>query len=229
MRTALARLRMVARLWRERRLSGIRHAWAFARVPRHRFVPVELEGQAYGPAPIELFDGQTITCPEFVAQMSGALQVRTGSRVLEVGTGTGYQAAILHALGARVTTFEIRPAIHALACRNLAGRIGTTLQVRLGDGATQFDRTTPFDGIVLGCATEQVPPTLLEQLAEGGQLVYPEGAEDRIQTLVVLRRWRGGIERRELRAAWFVPLVHAADLPAAPPTASAAAHQQPSA
>lgn len=205
-----ARLRMVARLWREGRLAGVRHAWAFATVPRHRFVPAHDVDRAYGAAAIALIDGQTITCPEFVAQMTAELAVRPGASVLEIGTGTGYQAAILAALGATVTTVEIRPAIHAIAARNLAGVSGGRVRALLADGAEGAADGGPFDGIILGCAAEQIAPSLLQQLAEGGTLVYPEGPEDRIQTLVVMRRTAQGITRRELRAAWFVPMVREA-------------------
>ena len=133
-------------------------------------------------------EGQTLTCPDFVAMMSAALHLRPGARALEVGTGTGCQAAILAACGAKVTSVEIRPSLHELA-RAAHARAGVRgVELRLGDGAAGAADNGPFDAILIACAAEQIPPALLDQLAMGGRLVAPEGAGDRLQTLVMVER-----------------------------------------
>lgn len=201
-----ARLAMMARLLRERRLEHPRQALAFLRVRRHEFVPAELRDSCYGPDALELEVGQTVTCPEFVAQMTGLLHLRPGARVLEVGTGTGYQAAILAAMGAQVVSIELRPALYELARRHMRDAKVKGVELRLGDGALGAPDLAPFDGVVMGCAPEVVPPALLEQLTVGGRLVAPVGPEDRLQTLTVVHRTAKGFERRAVRAAWFVPM-----------------------
>ncbi len=210
-----ARLGMVARLLRSGRIEDWSVLGAFLRVPRAAFAPPELAEAAHGPDALELPWGQTLTCPEFVAMMVSAARVRRGDRVLEVGTGTGYQAAILSALGAQVTSVEIRPELHEVARRNHAA-LGLTsdVELRLGDGALGAPDRGPFDAIILGCAVEPLPAPLLEQLAPGGRAVFPEGDghEEQLQTLVVLEKTSGGVERQALRAAWFVPLVRSEEL-----------------
>lgn len=214
-----ARLGMVARLLREERVEDLPLLWALLRVPRHRFVPPELEALAYSPDALELspaHGGQTVTCPDFVSMMITAVGVRPGARVLEVGTGTGYQAALLAAMGAQVTSVEVRPEAHALARRfhtrahgRRPWRADRRVELRLADGFAGAPDRAPFDAIIVGCAVEPIPEALLDQLAVGGRLVAPEGDPDRIQTLVRVERTAGGFEKTELRAAWFVPMVRA--------------------
>ncbi len=204
-----ARLSMVARLLRGGRIEDWTVLGAFLRVPRHAFVPPELARAAHGPVALDQPWGQPITCPEFVATMVTAARVGPGSRVLEVGTGTGYQAAILARCGAEVVSIEVRDTIHAQAARIHAELQTPGLELRLGDGAFGAPDRAPFDAIVLGCAVEPLPPALLAQLAPGGRVVFPEGDghNDRLQTLVVLENTPRGLVREALRAAWFVPLV----------------------
>lgn len=204
-----ARLGMVRRLLVERRIEGWRVLRAFLRVPREAFVPPELARDSFGPAALPLPWGQPLTCPELVATMVTAAAVGPGDRVLEVGTGTGYQAAVLAACGAEVVSVEVRPELHQAARRCLAAAGVRGVELRLGDGAEGAPDLAPFDAIVLGCAIEPVPAALLVQLAPGGRLVYPEGdgTSEALQTLVVLRKTAAGLEREALRAAWFVPMV----------------------
>lgn len=201
---------MVRWLRRERRLFGPRHALAFLTVPRHAFVPADQRAQAYDPGVLLTEEEQTLSSADQVALMTGLLDVRPGDRVLEVGTGTGYQAALLAAMGARVTTVEIRPSLHLAAVHNLTATGFSQVDARLGDGSLGAPDRGPFDGIVLGCVPERIPKALLDQLAVGGRLVGPEGDPDRIQTLVRITRTPAGYERTPIRPAWFVPLVHAA-------------------
>jgi protein-L-isoaspartate(D-aspartate) O-methyltransferase len=146
-----------------------------------------------------------MTCPGFVAQMTSLLEVRRGSRVLDVGTGTGYQAAVLAELGCEVTSVEILESMHELGAGNLQ-RAGYDVELRLADGAHGASDRAPFDAILLACAPHNVPDELLEQLRVGGVLVAPEGDPELIQTLVRYRRSEDGWDREELRAAWFVPM-----------------------
>ncbi len=201
-----ARLRMVARLLAEGRIEDGRLLWAFLRVPRHLFVPPELAAASYGADAVELVDGQTLTCPDFVAQMVSLLALKPGQRVLEVGSGTGFQTAVLAACGVELTSIEVRPSLHRMAQDNLARARIRGVDLRLGDGAAGAPDRGPFDAILLSCAIEDVPPALLAQLAPGGRLVLPEGDPDRLQTLVLLERTEEGLQRTEVRAAWFVPM-----------------------
>lgn len=207
-----ARLRMVRRLHAEGRLHGLRHAGAMLRVPRHAFAPHDAPRDAYEDGSLDVGEDQTLSCPHFVAMMTGLLQLRRGDRVLEVGTGTGYQAAVLAAIGAEVTSIEIRPRLHAMARDNHAQLGIRGVDFRLGDGSQGAPDRAPFHGIVLACVPEEIPPTLLQQLAIGGRLVGPEGDPSRIQTLVHIERTPTGFSRQELRSAWFVPLVGPDDL-----------------
>ncbi|MFT4979495.1 MAG: protein-L-isoaspartate(D-aspartate) O-methyltransferase [Myxococcota bacterium] len=206
---------MVARLLREGRIEDWTVLAAFLRVPRAAFAPPERAREAHGSEAIELSWGQTLTCPDFVAMMVTAARVKRGDRVLEVGTGTGYQAAVLAACGAEVVSIEIRPQLHEVARDNHATlRRRHRADLRLGDGALGAPDRAPFDAIILGCAAEPLPPALIEQLAPGGRVVYPEGdgRQDQLQTLVVIEKTSSGLSRRTLRAAWFVPLVRPDEL-----------------
>lgn len=198
---------MLARLVRGRRVHSLRLAKVMARVPRHHFAPNAPLDEVYGADAVEVLEGQTLTCPEFVAQMTQLLRVRKGDRVLDVGSGTGYQAAILAKLGCQVVSIEVRPALHALARRNLQRAGIDSVELRLGDGALGAPERGPFRGIIAACASETLPPALLDQLAVGGRLVCPVGAEDRVQTLVVATRHPHGVDIERVRGAWFVPMV----------------------
>jgi protein-L-isoaspartate(D-aspartate) O-methyltransferase len=198
-------MRMVWRLVRDRRLTNPEVALALARVPRHLFLPEHLRHEAYHHGAVEVLDGQTMTCPGFVAQMTSLLEVRPGDRVLDVGTGTGYQAAVLAELGCEVTSVEILESMHRLGAANLR-RGGYGVDTRLADGALGAPDYAPFDAIIMACATTKVPTTLLEQLKTGGVLVAPEGDPERVQTLVRYRRTTSSYEREAFRAAWFVAM-----------------------
>jgi protein-L-isoaspartate(D-aspartate) O-methyltransferase len=177
---------------------------AMERVPRHAFVPPEEAPFAYEDHPLPIGRGQTISQPYIVARMTAAIAPRPGARVLEVGTGSGYQAAVLGELGARVFTIEIVPALGRAATDRLAALGYRDVRVRIGDGFRGWPEEAPFDGILVTAAAPSVPPALLDQLKGGGKLVIPLGEAD--QRLVLFARVPGGFERRDLEDVRFVPM-----------------------
>ncbi len=183
---------------------------AMARVPREPFVPPELETRAYDNTALPIGSGQTISQPYIVALMTQLACVEPGDRVLDVGTGSGYQAAVLAELGAEVVTVERIPEL-ARAARARLARLGYGwIDGRTADATQGLPDVAPFAAIVVAAATPDVPPALIEQLAPGGRLVIPLGASTEGQRMTVVRKHRDGTTTREgeLPVA-FVPLVAA--------------------
>ena len=179
---------------------------AMERVPRELFVPTALSQHAYENASLPIALEQTISQPYIVARMTAALELTGRERVLEIGTGSGYQAAILSFLCRRVYSIErLRPLLVEAENRFRKLRI-TNVTSKFGDGAKGWPEGAPFDRVILTCAPPEIPATLLNQLKTGGIMVAPEG-RDREQSLVVIRRTEEGFERRELLPVRFVPLV----------------------
>ena len=179
---------------------------AMERVPRELFVPTALSQHAYENASLPIALEQTISQPYIVARMTAALELTGRERVLEIGTGSGYQAAILSFLCRRVYSIErLRPLLVEAENRFRKLRI-TNVTSKFGDGAKGWPEGAPFDRVILTCAPPEIPATLLNQLKTGGIMVAPEG-RDREQSLVVIRRTEEGFERRELLPIRFVPLV----------------------
>mgnify|MGYP003345503229 FL=1 len=179
---------------------------AMERVPRELFVPTALSQHAYENASLPIALEQTISQPYIVARMTAALELTGRERVLEIGTGSGYQAAILSFLRRRVYSIErLRPLLVEAENRFRKLRI-TNVTSKFGDGAKGWPEGAPFDRVILTCAPPEIPATLLNQLKTGGIMVAPEG-RDREQSLVVIRRTEEGFERRELLPVRFVPLV----------------------
>ena len=179
---------------------------AMERVPRELFVPTALSQHAYENASLPIALEQTISQPYIVARMTAALELTGRERVLEIGTGSGYQAAILSFLCRRVYSIErLRPLLVEAENRFRKLRI-TNVTSKFGDGAKGWPEGAPFDRVILSCAPPEIPATLLNQLKTGGIMVAPEG-RDREQSLVVIRRTEEGFERRELLPVRFVPLV----------------------
>ena len=179
---------------------------AMERVPRELFVPTALSQHAYENASLPIALEQTISQPYMVARMTAALELTGRERVLEIGTGSGYQAAILSFLCRRVYSIErLRPLLVEAENRFKKLRI-TNVTSKFGDGAKGWPEGAPFDRVILTCAPPEIPATLLNQLKTGGIMVAPEG-RDREQSLVVIRRTEEGFERRELLPVRFVPLV----------------------
>ena len=179
---------------------------AMRQVPRHEFVPPELMREAYEDHPLPIGQGQTISQPYMVASMIEALELKGTERVLEVGTGSGYQAAVLARLATRVYTMEFDPHLAAAAQERLA-RMGLadSVVVICGDGSLGYPPAAPYDGIIVAAAAPEVPEGFLEQLAEGGRLVIPVGGRD-TQELRQIRKIAGQPVSRVLGYCRFVPL-----------------------
>ena len=180
---------------------------AIERVPRHEFVPEEARSYAYANRPLSIGHGQTISQPYIVALMTHLLEVEPGGRTLEIGTGSGYQAAVLAELAAQVHTIEIVEPLAREASRRLS-RLGYDgVQTRLGDGYYGWSESAPFDAIIVTATAAHVPPPLIEQLAPGGVLVIPVGEQFSVQMLLLVRkRENGEVSVRQILPVRFVPL-----------------------
>jgi protein-L-isoaspartate(D-aspartate) O-methyltransferase len=198
-----ARLRMVAEQLATRDISDERVLDAMRRVPRHEFVPKHLARQAYDDWPLPIGHAVTISQPYIVALMTQALRLRPGDRVLEVGTGSGYAAAVLAELADDVTTIECIEPLAEQARERLAA-YGERVRVITGDGSLGFAPHAPYDAIVVTAAAPEIPRPLLAQLAPGGRLVIPVGRG--VEQLVRVTRTDHGDEREELLPVRFVPL-----------------------
>jgi protein-L-isoaspartate(D-aspartate) O-methyltransferase len=180
---------------------------AIARVPRHRLVPATEEADAYRNRPLSIGLGQTISQPFIVALMTDLLEVKPGDRVLEIGTGSGYQAAVLAELGAKVHTIEIVEPLGREAAARLAALGYAGIETRIGDGYVGWPERAPFDSIIVTAAPAEVPPELTRQLKPGGRLVIPLGPDFGAQTLYVIEKQADGrLVRRPVLAVRFVPL-----------------------
>jgi protein-L-isoaspartate(D-aspartate) O-methyltransferase len=177
---------------------------AMRAVPRHLFVPEDLRAEAYADHPLPIGEGQTISQPYIVGLMSELLEVKAGDRVLEIGTGSGYQAAVLVAMGCEVYTIEIRASLAAEAETRLQGLGYTNIHVRAGDGYAGWPEAGPFRGIIVTAAPERIPEPLLQQLAVGGKLVIPVGAY--YQQLKVVTREAQGFSEKDVLPVRFVPM-----------------------
>lgn len=191
--------------------EGIRDARvleAMTAVPRHLFVPEVLRDRAYEPRPLPIGEGQTISQPYVVGYMTEVLKLAPGHRVLEVGTGSGYQAAIAARLAAEVYTVEIFESLASSARARLGGLGVRNVTVRHGDGYHGWPEKAPFDAIIVTCAGGHVPPPLLKQLKPGGRLVMPVGGPFLTQTLVLVeKRLDATLVQRELLPVMFVRLL----------------------
>jgi len=182
---------------------------AMAHVPRHEFVPERLGRIAHADRPLPIGYGQTISQPYIVAEMTRELRLRGDSRVLEIGTGSGYQAAVLSEFTPHVYTIEIIKPLADSAAKRLK-RLGySAIRLRHGDGYYGWAKHGPFDAIIVTCAAGQIPQPLIEQLAPGGRMVIPVGARYATQFLMLVEKGKDGTLRsRNLMAVRFVPFVH---------------------
>lgn len=194
----------------ERRgVSDPRVLGALRRLPRHRFVPETYLNQAYADHPLPIGYGQTISQPYIVALMTEALQVEPGQQVLEIGTGSGYQAALLGEMGAEVYTVEIIPELAQQAATRLAEMGYKNVHVRQADGYFGWPEHAPYDAIIVTAAPDHLPQPLPQQLKEGGRLVIPIGPQGAVQTLWLFEKQEGELRASNLGDVLFVPLTGA--------------------
>lgn len=204
---ARARQRMVVQ---DLQMRGIRDAavlGAMSRIQRHLFVPEDVRSRAYGDHPLPIGEGQTISQPYVVALMTEALKLKPAERVLEIGTGSGYQAAVLAEIVQEVYTIEIR--------RVLADRAGKTLRdlgyknvhVKYADGYQGWEEHAPFDAIIITASANHIPPPLIKQLKEGGRLILPLGRTVYYQVLTLATKKKDGLDVVQLNDVAFVPMV----------------------
>jgi len=201
-----ARLAMVRSQLQRRGITDARVLHAMREVPRHAFVPPEWRHEAYSDHPLPIAHDQTISQPYMVAIMTQSLALQGHERVLEVGTGSGYQAAVLSRLVAHVYSIEYFPAL-AESARAVLQRLGyTNIQVIVGDGGLGLPTQVPYDGIIVAAAAPHVPQPLLTQLAEGGRLVVPVGSVTSQELLIITRHGDDYPQGRSVPCR-FVPLL----------------------
>jgi protein-L-isoaspartate(D-aspartate) O-methyltransferase len=175
-------------------------------VPRHLFVPEAIRERAYDDSPLPIEEGQTISQPYIVALMTELLEIQPGDRVMEIGTGSGYQAAVLSGLAAQVYTIEIKEPLYLKATAILEELGLDNVHTRHGDGYYGWEEQAPFDGIMITAAVDHVPPPLLQQLVNGGKLVLPLGHPFSFQNLVVVTRRGEDYQLRQITGVLFVPM-----------------------
>lgn len=203
---AAQRVEMIEKQVRRRGVTAPAVLAAMQAVPRHEFVPEEIRSNAYADAPLPIGGGQTISQPYIVAAMTAALHLRAIDRVLEIGTGCGYQAAVLACLAKDVFTIERRPELASSASARLA-RLGySNAHVHCGDGTLGLPEFSPFDAILVAAAAPTIPKPLLAQLAEGGRMIVPVGDADH-QELRLIEKHGDAFPTKMLEGCRFVPLV----------------------
>jgi len=201
------RERMVNDQLKARGISDARVLAVMGELPRHLFVEEAMASRAYADSPLPIGEGQTISQPYIVALMSELLQVQPGMKVLEIGTGSGYQAAVLAKLGADVHTVERIPRLCVSARERLLSMGLFNVHVKQDDGTLGWPSAAPFDRIIVTAGGPEVPPPLVDQLCEGGRLLMPVGGAKRVQSLVLIEKTPAGVVQTDLGAVAFVDLV----------------------
>jgi protein-L-isoaspartate(D-aspartate) O-methyltransferase len=179
---------------------------AFYKVERHKFIPAEQRENAYADFPLPIGQGQTISQPYIVALMSECLQLTPESKVLEIGTGSGYQTAILAELAKEVYSVERFPALAKDAADKLTELDYNNVKIKVGDGTLGWPEEAPFERIIITAACPEIPPPLIEQLKEGGKIIFPRG-ENFSQMLTLLEKRKTELLKQEICGCVFVPLV----------------------
>ena len=204
---ALKRQQMVERDIRERGLEDPVVLKVMGKVPRHLFVDESLRSRAYGDHPLPIGEGQTISQPYVVALMTAALRLTSGDRVLEIGTGSGYQAAVLAEIVKEVYTVEIRKSLADKAAARLASLGYSNVEVKWGDGYFGWEEQAPFDAIIITAAANHIPPPLIKQLKEGGRLIVPIGSTVYFQALTLATKRKGELDVEQMSPVAFVPMI----------------------
>jgi protein-L-isoaspartate(D-aspartate) O-methyltransferase len=208
---ARKRTEMVKEQLASRDITDRRVLEVMAKIPRHLFVSPAYRDQAYEDYPLPIDEGQTISQPYIVALMTQCLELKPGEKVLEVGTGSGYQAAVLAELGNKVWSIEIRESLAEKAGRTLRELGYNNVQVKWGDGYFGWKEMAPFDAIIITCAANHIPPPLLDQLEEGGRLIIPLGSTLYFQTLTLITKVEGKPKVRQISGVRFVPMIGEAE------------------
>jgi protein-L-isoaspartate(D-aspartate) O-methyltransferase len=198
---------MVEQQIKQRGITDARVLAAMETLPRECFVPPDAVSQAYDDMPLSIGAGQTISQPYIVAYMTEVLDVQESHRVLEIGTGSGYQAAVLAKLASEVWTIETVPELAAAATEVLRDLGLNNVHVKVGDGYKGWPEQAPFDRIMATAAPEEIPAPLIEQLAAGGRLVIPVGSQGGPQWIVVVEKTGAEVVRKRTIPVQFVPLV----------------------
>ena len=181
---------------------------AMGRVPRHLFVDKSLSARAYEDYPLPIGEGQTISQPYVVALMTEALRLKPADRVLEIGTGSGYQAAVLSVIVKQVYSIEIRKSLADMAAKRLRDQGYTNVRVKYGDGYPGWEEFAPFDAIIITAAANHIPPPLIKQLKIGGRLIIPLGSTVYYQTLtLVTKKEKGELDVQQMGSVAFVPMI----------------------
>lgn len=200
------RAEMVLNQIQRRGVSDKKVLNAMKQVPRHLFVPKQLIGRAYADHPLPIGEGQTISQPYIVALMTESLALTSKSRVLEVGTGSGYQAAVLSKIAKEVFTIEIKEKLYHAATKILRSLNFNTIKTRYGDGYFGWTEAAPFDCIMITAAVDHIPPPLLKQLKNGGKLILPLGNPFSYQNLVLVTKRDNDYTIKQITGVLFVPM-----------------------
>ncbi len=201
------RQKMIERDIKGRGISDPKVLNAMARIGRERFVDRGLAAQAYEDHPLPIGEGQTISQPYVVALMTEALKLKPGDRVLEIGTGSGYQAAVLAEIVSEVYTIEIRKRLTEHAGRLLSNLGYRNIKVKYGDGYFGWEEHAPYDAIIVTAAANHIPPPLIRQLKEGGRLIIPLGSTIYSQVLTIATKRKGELDVAQLGRVAFVPMI----------------------
>lgn len=198
---------MVLKQLKARDITDRKVLEAMGATPRHLFVSPRLRSQAYNDYPLPIDEGQTISQPYIVALMTQCLELKPGEKVLEIGTGSGYQAAVLAYLTDEVYSIEIREKLAKTAQETLSKLNYDQVKVKWADGYFGWEEHAPFDAIIVTCAANHIPPPLLQQLKEGGRLIIPVGSTLFFQTLMLVTKTNGKPKVRHVLDVSFVPMV----------------------